>query len=160
MTHLALEASSHGLEQHRLDGLKMHVAAFTNLSRDHLDHHPDMEAYFAAKARLFTELLLPGGSAVINIDDPFGARLAATLRDTDPCRHVVLTIGGTTPRTSGLPGSCRPISGSMSPSGDDEDYRIPMALAGSFQAMNALTAAVMAHASGLAIHDCSGRFPM
>ena len=61
-------------------------------------------------------LLMPGGSAVINIDDPFGARLAATLRAIDPSRHVVLTIGETTPRTSGLPRSCRPISDSMSPS--------------------------------------------
>jgi UDP-N-acetylmuramoyl-L-alanyl-D-glutamate--2,6-diaminopimelate ligase len=160
VTHLALEASSHGLEQHRLDGLKMHVAAFTNLSRDHLDHHPDMEAYFAAKARLFTELLLPGGSAVINIDDPFGARLAATLRDADPCRHVVLTIGrdaaadfriaGILPTDFGLDVTVRH---------DGEDYRIPMALAGSFQAMNALTAAVMAHASGLPIHDTLWALP-
>ena len=70
MTHLALEASSHGLEQHRLDGLSLHVAAFTNLSRDHLDHHTDMDSYFAAKLRLFTALLKPGGHAVINIDDP------------------------------------------------------------------------------------------
>jgi UDP-N-acetylmuramoyl-L-alanyl-D-glutamate--2,6-diaminopimelate ligase len=160
VTHLALEASSHGLEQHRLDGLKIHVAAFTNLSRDHLDHHPDMEAYFAAKARLFTELLLPGGSAVINIDDPFGARLAATLRDADPCRHVVLTIGrdaaadfriaGILPTDFGLDVTVRH---------DGEDYRIPMALAGSFQAMNALTAAVMAHASGLPIHDSLWALP-
>jgi UDP-N-acetylmuramoyl-L-alanyl-D-glutamate--2,6-diaminopimelate ligase len=83
VTHLALEASSHGLAQHRLDGLKIHVAGFANLSRDHLDHHTDMESYFAAKARLFTELLMPGGTAVINIDDPYGARLDEMMRE--PC---------------------------------------------------------------------------
>ena len=53
ITHLALEASSHGLDQHRLDGVRIAAAAFTNLSRDHLDYHPTLEAYFAAKLRLF-----------------------------------------------------------------------------------------------------------
>ena len=57
VTHLAIEASSHGLSQYRLDGMNIHLAAFTNLSRDHLDHHADMTSYFAAKIRLFTELL-------------------------------------------------------------------------------------------------------
>ena len=160
VTHLALEASSHGLEQHRLDGLNIHVAAFTNLSRDHLDHHPDMDAYFAAKARLFTDLLLPGGSAVINIDDPYGAGLAAMLRDAEPCRHVVLTIGrdetadfridDILPTDFGL---------DVTVSHGGAVYRIPMALAGSFQAMNALTAAVMAYASGLPIHDTLWALP-
>ena len=59
VTHLAFEASSHGLDQHRLDGVRLKAAAFTNLGRDHLDYHPDLEAYLAAKLRLFTELLPP-----------------------------------------------------------------------------------------------------
>ena len=57
VTHLAFEASSHGLDQHRLDGVRIQAAAFTNLGRDHLDYHPDMESYLAAKLRLFAELL-------------------------------------------------------------------------------------------------------
>lgn len=66
---LAMEASSHGLDQYRLDGLKVSQAAFTNLSRDHLDYHNSMEDYLSAKLRLFTEVLGPGGVAVLNADD-------------------------------------------------------------------------------------------
>lgn len=66
--YLAIEASSHGLDQYRLDGLKISTAAFTNLTRDHLDYHDSMEGYFAAKKRLFSEVLQPGGTAVLNAD--------------------------------------------------------------------------------------------
>jgi UDP-N-acetylmuramoyl-L-alanyl-D-glutamate--2,6-diaminopimelate ligase len=68
VTHLALEASSHGLAQHRLDELHLAAAVFTNLSRDHLDYHGTMATYFAAKQRLFAELLPPGAPAVIHAD--------------------------------------------------------------------------------------------
>jgi len=68
--HLALEASSHGLDQHRLDGVVLKAAAFTNLSRDHFDYHGSVDAYFAAKARLFEELLPKNGTAVLNADIP------------------------------------------------------------------------------------------
>jgi UDP-N-acetylmuramoyl-L-alanyl-D-glutamate--2,6-diaminopimelate ligase len=68
--HLAIEASSHGLDQHRLDGIRIRAAAFTNLSHDHLDYHHTFEAYLAAKARLFGELLLDDGVAVLNADIP------------------------------------------------------------------------------------------
>jgi len=74
-----LEVSSHALAQERVAGLRFAAAAFTNLTRDHLDYHGDMEAYFAAKRRLFTEHLAPGGVAVVNARDPFGARLADQL---------------------------------------------------------------------------------
>jgi UDP-N-acetylmuramoyl-L-alanyl-D-glutamate--2,6-diaminopimelate ligase len=67
---LAMEASSHGLEQYRLDGVRIAAAAFTNLTRDHLDYHGTMQAYFAAKKRLFAEVMAPGGSAVLNADVP------------------------------------------------------------------------------------------
>jgi UDP-N-acetylmuramoyl-L-alanyl-D-glutamate--2,6-diaminopimelate ligase len=67
---LAIEASSHGLEQYRLDGVKIAAGAFTNLTRDHLDYHGTMVAYFAAKKRLFTEVMAPGGAAVLNADIP------------------------------------------------------------------------------------------
>ena len=69
ITHVALEASSHGLDQRRLDGLRIEAAAFTNLGRDHMDYHPTVADYFAAKLRLFTDVLPAGGTAVIVMDD-------------------------------------------------------------------------------------------
>ncbi|MBN9490491.1 MAG: UDP-N-acetylmuramoyl-L-alanyl-D-glutamate--2,6-diaminopimelate ligase [Alphaproteobacteria bacterium] len=77
VTHLAIEASSHGLDQHRLDGLKLRAAAFTNLTHEHLDYHPSMDAYFAAKARLFEELMPSDGTAIANADSPRAEGLAA-----------------------------------------------------------------------------------
>ncbi len=77
---VALEASSHGLDQYRLDGLALSAAAFTNLTRDHLDYHGTLEAYFAAKRRLFEELLPSGAVAVINADAPQAPELAAIAR--------------------------------------------------------------------------------
>jgi len=68
VTHLALEASSHGLDQFRLDGVRIAAAGFTNLSRDHMDYHPDVAHYLAAKLRLFRDLVAPGGAAVIAAD--------------------------------------------------------------------------------------------
>ena len=75
--HLALEASSHGLAQYRLDGIRFSAAGFTNLTRDHLDYHATLEDYFDAKMRLFDELLPPGAPAVINVDAPYGADATA-----------------------------------------------------------------------------------
>lgn len=80
---LAMEVSSHALEQHRVDACLFDVGIFTNLTREHLDYHGDMEGYFAAKARLFSELLDPvrgkeNCRAVVNMDDPYGERIAAT----------------------------------------------------------------------------------
>jgi UDP-N-acetylmuramoyl-L-alanyl-D-glutamate--2,6-diaminopimelate ligase len=86
VTHLAFEASSHGLDQRRLDGVNVKAAAFTNLGRDHLDYHPTVEAYFQAKLRLF-DTLLPGlsssggpGTAVIDIDQPDAAAIVNVCR--------------------------------------------------------------------------------
>ncbi len=81
----AMEVSSHSLDQRRLAGLEVKVAVFTNLTGDHLDYHKDMTNYFAAKKRLFSDYLVPTGCAVVNVDDPYGARLCrelATLRST------------------------------------------------------------------------------
>ena len=66
--HLAIEASSHGLDQHRLDGVKIAACGFTNITRDHMDYHPTFDAYLAAKLRLFTEVVQDGGLAVVNAD--------------------------------------------------------------------------------------------
>ena len=73
VTHLAFEASSHGLDQHRLDGVRVSAGAFTNLSRDHMDYHPTVEHYLAAKLRLFTDLVAPNGAAVIAADHEHSA---------------------------------------------------------------------------------------
>lgn len=77
VTHAAMEASSHGLEQRRLDGVRLRAAAFTNLTQDHLDYHLTMENYLAAKAQLFDRVLPADGVAVINTDDPYGAQILA-----------------------------------------------------------------------------------
>src|SRR5580704_308875 len=88
--HVAIEASSHGLAQYRLDGVAVTAAAFTNLTRDHLDYHGDMTSYRAAKQRLFTTLLAPGGTAVLNADSPEYSRLAALVRGQG---HKVIAYG-------------------------------------------------------------------
>ena len=80
ITHAAMEASSHGLDQRRLDAVRIVAAGFSNLSQDHLDYHPDFEAYFAAKAGLFDRVLPPGGMAVINLGDPRGDAMAEIAR--------------------------------------------------------------------------------
>ena len=77
VTHLALEASSHGLQQRRVDGVVLAAGAFTNISRDHLDYHPNFEDYFAQKLRLFTALLPRGAAAVVDVDSEAGKRVAA-----------------------------------------------------------------------------------
>ncbi len=90
VSHLALEASSHGLAQFRLDGVRLTAAGFTNLTRDHLDYHGSEAAYFAAKARLFRELLPADGTAVLNADDP----VFEPLRDAVAARGVrILSYG-------------------------------------------------------------------
>ncbi|KFI30267.1 UDP-N-acetylmuramoyl-L-alanyl-D-glutamate--2,6-diaminopimelate ligase [Haematobacter massiliensis] len=81
ITHAAMEASSHGLEQRRLDGVRLRAAGFTNFTQDHLDYHHDFDAYFAAKAGLFTRVLPDDGSAVVNMDDPKGVEIARLCHD-------------------------------------------------------------------------------
>ena len=157
VTHLAIEASSHGLSQYRLDGINIHLAAFTNLSRDHLDHHADMTSYFAAKIRLFTELLSDGGCAAINLDDPHSKAIIEALKSR---AIVVKTFGyaedadfqikSITPAGDGL---------NMQVTYNGHNWDIPLALSGTFQAMNALTAAVMGHLGGLPLHDSLGALP-
>ena len=154
---LALEASSHGLAQERLSALDIHVAGFTNLSRDHLDYHGDMDSYFAAKARLFTELLPDGAAAAINIDDEQGRRLLALIKNRP---LVIKTIGHD--KTADL----QIIKLSETSFGYDchlryegQDYHLPVALQGRFQVENALLAALMAHLSGLPVQDSLGAIP-
>jgi len=90
ITHAAMEASSHGLDQRRLDGVTLKAAGFTNFTQDHLDYHHTFEAYFDAKAGLFARVLPEDGTAVINIDDPKGVEMAAIARARG-CN--VITVG-------------------------------------------------------------------
>jgi UDP-N-acetylmuramoyl-L-alanyl-D-glutamate--2,6-diaminopimelate ligase len=139
--HLAIEASSHGLDQHRLDGVRIQACGFTNITRDHMDYHPTFDHYLAAKLRLFTEVVAEGGVAVINADaehsDKFIA--AATAR-----KLTVLTVGEkgkaiTLKAREGL-GDYQKLQ--LTHVGAAYDVVLP--LAGAFQASNALVAAGLA----------------
>jgi UDP-N-acetylmuramoyl-L-alanyl-D-glutamate--2,6-diaminopimelate ligase len=83
VSHAAMEASSHGLDQRRMEAVRLAAAGFTNLTQDHLDYHGDMESYFQAKLRLFTELLPEDGTAVVNLDDSYGPRVRDACRARD-----------------------------------------------------------------------------
>ena len=157
VTHLALEASSHGLQQHRLDGLNIHVAGFTNLSHDHLDHHPSMDDYFAAKLRLFEDLLIEGGGAVINIDDAYGKKISEHIKDRP---IVVKTYGTSKAADFYIENICTTDFGlDLNVVYQDKTWQIPLALAGTFQAMNAVAAAIMCHLSSLPLQDSLGSLP-
>lgn len=137
VTHLAIEASSHGLDQYRLDGLKIQAAGFTNLSRDHLDYHPDMESYFKAKARLFSEVLPAGGWAVLNADVPEFARL----RDICAGRNLkVISYGRNATDLKII--DIEPVEGGQNIELEvmGRRYFVALPLVGLFQAMNALCA--------------------
>ena len=90
ISHLALEASSHGLDQFRLDSVKFTGAIFTNLSHDHLDYHYNIEDYFQCKKRLFTEIINNNSAVAINIDDDFGKRLFNEIKNK---KHIIVTFG-------------------------------------------------------------------
>ncbi len=142
VTHLCLEASSHGLDQFRLDGLALRAAAFTNLTRDHLDYHPDMAHYAQSKLRLFADLLPADGVAVVNADSAFAERVV------DAARGRILTYGTAgrdlrlierQPQTDGQ----RLVVEVL---GRTTTVRLP--LAGGFQAANALCALGLVIACG------------
>jgi UDP-N-acetylmuramoyl-L-alanyl-D-glutamate--2,6-diaminopimelate ligase len=145
ITHLAMEASSHGLDQHRLDGVRVSAAAFTNLSRDHLDYHPTLEAYLAAKLRLFTDLVEPGGAAVVVADHPEADAVIAAVQG----RGLRLFTVGT--RGEGIRLLASTIDGFaqvLRIRHGDADYASRLPLPGAFQVENALVAAGLAIATG------------
>jgi len=144
--HVAIEASSHGLNQFRLDGMSIAAAAFTNLTRDHLDYHGDMAHYRAAKQRLFTALLMPGGSAVLNRDSAEFSRLEALCRDSG---HSVICYGGD-PAADLRMVTREPRVDSQFLVLDlfGRRHELVLPLAGEFQAMNALAALGLAIATG------------
>lgn len=150
VTHLALEASSHGLQQRRIDGVKLVAGAFTNISRDHLDYHATFEDYFAQKLRLFSALLAPGAGAVIDMDGDASARVAdeARARGLD-----VITVGraGETLRlvSDDIDSFAQVLC--IEHGGKRHTVRLP--LVGGFQAANALVAAGLVMATGERAED-------
>jgi UDP-N-acetylmuramoyl-L-alanyl-D-glutamate--2,6-diaminopimelate ligase len=135
--HVAMEASSHGLDQFRLDGVRVSAAAYTNLTRDHLDYHGTMDAYAAAKERLFADVLVPGGAAVLNADIPEFDGLAALCRKKG---HRVIAYGRKAAdirldRLEPLPDGQR-----LALTIEGRPVNITLPLVASFQAMNALAA--------------------
>jgi len=151
VTHLALEASSHGLDQHRLDGIRIAAGGYTNLSRDHLDYHPTLEAYLAAKLRLFTDLMTANGTAVINVDDEHAPQVveAAQRRGLK-----IMTIGkDATKRGEGIRIAEVAIDGfaqRVSFEHAGHLYNVKLPLVGAFQVYNAAVAAGLAIATGSA----------
>lgn len=153
ITHLAMEASSHGLDQFRLDGVRLAAGAFTNLGRDHMDYHPTVEHYFAAKMRLFGALLAPGQPVVINADGAWADRAvaAATARGLD-----VHTVGanGAMLRLKDVARDGFKQRLRIDHRGRSTDIRLP--LIGAYQVENALVAAGLALATGAAADDVMG----
>lgn len=145
VTHLALEASSHGVDQRRVDGVKLRAAGFTNFTQDHLDYHGSMEAYRAAKLRLFDTLTPAGATAVLNADSEAFPTFASTAVTSG---QSVFSVGED---GQGL----RLISRTPTPAGQDlvveaggKTYEIRLPLAGAFQASNVLVAAGLCVAAG------------
>lgn len=149
VTHMALEASSHGLDQRRLDGVRLSAGGFTNLGRDHLDYHPTVEAYFKAKLRLFTEVMPDGAPAVAARDAPYAATALAWARTRG---LPTLAIGG--------PGSGAALevigienAGAGQRVRFADGFEVVVPLVGRFQVDNALLAAGLAIACGAKRQD-------
>jgi UDP-N-acetylmuramoyl-L-alanyl-D-glutamate--2,6-diaminopimelate ligase len=145
VTHLAMEASSLGIDQRRLDGMRVDVAGFTNFSRDHLDHHAGMDDYFAAKMRLFDTLMRRGQTAVIDADSDVASRVIEICRKRGltifsvGLKGEAITLHSATPNALATPLR-------LAYQGAEDEVNLP--LAGAFQVSNALVAAGLAIASG------------
>jgi UDP-N-acetylmuramoyl-L-alanyl-D-glutamate--2,6-diaminopimelate ligase len=149
VTHLAFEASSHGLDQYRLDGVRVHAGGFTNLSRDHLDYHQDLAHYLAAKLRLFRDLLAPGGAAVISADHDCSGEVIEAAR-TKGLR--LITVGG---HGDGAGEGIRLVDAAIDGFAQKltlehrgRRFAVRLPLVGAFQIENALVAAGLAIGTG------------
>ncbi len=145
VTHLALEASSHGIDQHRLDGVRIAAGGFTNITRDHLDYHQTLEAYLAAKLRLFNALIEPGGVAVIDADHEHAQTIIAAAQKRG---LKIFTVGrngeGIRLLDAAIDGFAQKLK--LEHGGYAVSLRLP--LVGGFQVENALVAAGLAIATG------------
>ncbi len=145
ITHLAVEASSHGLDQHRLDGLRVGIAGFTNISRDHLDYHGTQEAYGRAKLILFRNLVKPDGVAVVAVDHTF----AAEVKDAARGRSLrIIEVGRTARDIRLISSAVAGFSQVLTLGYGGVKYQVQLPLVGAFQVENALVAAGQAIAAG------------
>jgi UDP-N-acetylmuramoyl-L-alanyl-D-glutamate--2,6-diaminopimelate ligase len=146
--HAAIEASSHGLDQFRLDGLRITAAGFSNLTRDHLDYHGTEAAYRAAKLRLFTDILAEGGACVINAD--MDEDTLAALRAIASRRHLACsTVGERGDTLRLLRATPLPFGQMLDIAYDGTRYEFGVSLPGRFQADNVLMAAALARLAGV-----------
>jgi len=146
ISHTAFEASSHGLDQYRTEGLPVTAAAFTNLSRDHLDYHGTMEAYFAAKTRLMSDVVDAGGHAVIWADDgDWSARMIAAARQRG---LTLLTVGETGETLKLIKRTPTALGQDLVIEAGGQTYKIALPLIGAYQAANALVSAGLVIATG------------
>ena len=145
VTHLALEASSHGLDQFRLDGVRVSAGAFTNLSRDHMDYHPSVEHYLGAKLRLFTDLIVDGGAAVIDADHEH----SDAVMDAARARKLkLITVGRKGDTIKLIDASIDGFAQALTVMHDGRKRQLRLPLVGEFQIENALVAAGLAIATG------------
>lgn len=145
VTHVAYEASSHGLHQYRAEGLPVRAAAFTNLSRDHLDYHGDMPSYLTAKLRLFSEVVANDGTAVIHLGDEHADRVLDLARARG---LTLLTIGEMGQALRLERRTPTALGQTLDILADGEHYIVKLPLIGAYQAANALTAAGLVIATG------------
>ncbi len=153
VTHAAFEASSHGLAQFRTEGLPVKVVGFTNLSRDHLDYHGTMEAYFEAKLRLFSEVVDRDGAAVIWADDPVSTRVMDIARERGLKLLTVGTKGETLKLVERTPTQ---LGQTLMIEAEGKAHKVNLPLIGAYQAANALVAAGFALATGGALSEVLG----
>ncbi len=157
VTHGAMEASSHGLEQRRLDGVGLRAAAFTNLSQDHLDYHLTMEAYLSAKAQLFDRVLPDDGVAVVNMDDPAGPDI---LSIAEARGQGSLTIGHAEESDLRILDQRYDAAGqTLRFSYAERIYQEHLPLIGGFQAENVLAAVGLVLACGAEMPEIAMRLP-
>lgn len=146
--HVAIEASSHGLDQRRLDGVRIAAAGFTNLSRDHMDYHPTVEHYLAAKLRLFDTLLPPAAPAVIDVDSPEGLRAAEVAAAHG---HPVISVGTAGATLRLVANRANGWRQSLTIATPEGEFAVDLPLLGTFQVQNALVAAGLAIAAGVPV---------
>ena len=146
VTHAAMEASSHGLDQYRLDAVKITASGFSNLSQDHFDYHDGMEDYFLAKARLFTELTPVDAPVVINVNDDYGQRLAVMCKARG---QDVMRVGWTGDDIRIDEVMPRAASQILSLVVHGKRYKVELPLAGEFQVLNAISALGLAMVTGV-----------
>ena len=145
VSHLAMEASSHGLDQKRLDGVRLTAAAFTNLSRDHMDYHATMDGYLDAKLRLFRNLLPAGAPAVIDADSDVAARVISAEREAG---RAPFTVGRRGDAIRLIHANREGFATRLGVSHLGGDYDVLLPLPGDFQTSNALVAAGLCLACG------------